>query len=88
MDGLKQGAGFEMVDGGSRFDADKAYKDSKLCNVLMARELARQLQSGGRPLPVIAWSPGLVIPKSPEGFFPNKPPGESHWPGDVQLRSP
>ena len=32
-----------MVDGGSRFDADKAYKD-KLCNVLMARELARQLQ--------------------------------------------
>ena len=69
MDGLKQGAGFEMVDGGSRFDADKAYKDSKLCNVLMARELARQLQSGGRPLPVIAWSPGLVIPKSPEGFF-------------------
>jgi len=29
---------FEMVDG-EKFDADKAYKDSKLCNVLFTREL-------------------------------------------------
>ena len=69
LEGLKQGAGFAMVDGARRFDADKAYKDSKLCNVLMGRELERQLQAIGCPLPVIAWSPGLVIPKSSDGFF-------------------
>ena len=54
-----------MVDGNQRFDADKAYKDSKLCNLLMALELARNNPS----LPVIAWSPGLVIPRSQDGFF-------------------
>ena len=64
--GLKRGAGFVMVDGSVRFDGDKAYKDSKLCNVLLGRELARQLNNS---LPVIAWSPGLVIAKSSEGFF-------------------
>jgi protochlorophyllide reductase len=69
MEGLSKGAGFKMVDGDSRFDADKAYKDSKLCNVLMGRELARQLHGCDRAVPVIAWSPGLVIPKSSEGFF-------------------
>jgi len=64
--GLRAGAGFVMVDGGSRFDGDKAYKDSKLCNVLLGRELARRL---GDAMPVIAWSPGLVIPRSSDGFF-------------------
>ena len=67
--GLKQGSGVAMLDGDGRFDADKAYKDSKLCNVLMGRELARQLQASGHRLPVIAWSPGLVIPKQTGGFF-------------------
>ena len=62
--GLRAGAGFLMLDGSARFDADKAYKDSKLCNVLMARELARQLDGA---LPVIGWSPGLVI--TPGGGF-------------------
>ena len=64
--GLRAGAGFVMVDGSERFDGDKAYKDSKLCNVLLGRELARQL---GDAMPVIAWSPGLVITRSSEGFF-------------------
>ena len=64
--GLRAGAGFVMVDGSDRFDGDKAYKDSKLCNVLLARELARQL---GDAMPVIAWSPGLVITRGKEGFF-------------------
>ena len=64
--GLRAGRGFVMLDGSARFDGDKAYKDSKLCNVLLARELARQLEGA---LPVIAWSPGLVIPRSREGFF-------------------
>ena len=64
--GLRSGPDFLMLDGSQRFDADKAYKDSKLCNVLLARELARQLDGA---MPVIAWSPGLVIPRSREGFF-------------------
>ena len=64
--GLKAGAGFVMVDGSERFDGDKAYKDSKLCNVLLGRELARQLENA---MPVLAWSPGLVIPRSTGGFF-------------------
>ncbi len=63
--GLRSGAGSAMVDGSRRFDADKAYKDSKLCNLLMGLELARNNPS----LPVIAWSPGLVIPRSQDGFF-------------------
>jgi protochlorophyllide reductase len=58
-----------MVDGVSPFNADKAYKDSKLCNVLFAREAERRLRELGHPLPVTAWSPGLVIPRSPGGFF-------------------
>ena len=69
MDGLHSGAGFTMVDGDSAYDADKAYKDSKLCNVLMGREVARQLQEQGRSIPVMAWSPGLVIPRGQGGFF-------------------
>jgi protochlorophyllide reductase len=66
--GLRQGAGAAMLDGGP-FNADKAYKDSKLCNLLMARELDRQLRQQGQSLQVLAWSPGLVIPRGSGGFF-------------------
>jgi protochlorophyllide reductase len=66
--GLRQGPGATMVAGGP-FDAEKAYKDSKLCNVLMAREVERRLRERGTPLPVLAWSPGLVIPRGAGGFF-------------------
>jgi protochlorophyllide reductase len=66
--GLRQGAGAAMVDGGP-FHAEKAYKDSKLCNVLLAREVERRLRERGRPMAVIAWSPGLVIPRETGGFF-------------------
>ena len=66
--GLRQGPGAPMLDG-SGFHAEKAYKDSKLCNVLMAREAARQLQASGRSIHVLAWSPGLVIPRGAGGFF-------------------
>jgi len=69
LDGLRHGPGAVMLDGHSRFDADKAYKDSKLCNVLFAREFARRLEARGTPAPVIAWSPGLVIPPTSEGGF-------------------
>ena len=65
MEGFRQGKGAPMVDGVSPFNADKAYKDSKLCNLLMALEISRL-----RPdLPVVAWSPGLVIPRTSGGFF-------------------
>ncbi len=67
--GLRTGAGFAMVEGDAPFDADKAYKDSKLCNLLLARELERRLRLRGTPMPVLAWSPGLVIPRSRGGFF-------------------
>ena len=67
--GLRQGPGAPMLDGSASFNAEKAYKDSKLCNLLMAREVDRQLREQGTPLPVLAWSPGLVIPRSKDGFF-------------------
>jgi protochlorophyllide reductase len=66
--GLRAGQPVLMVDG-SGFDADKAYKDSKLCNVLFAREFARRMEAAGTPLPVLSWSPGLVIPPTSEGGF-------------------
>ena len=66
LEGLRAGPGFALLDGSRRFDGNKAYKDSKLCNVLMARELVRQLDAA---IPVIAWSPGLVITRSSGGFF-------------------
>jgi protochlorophyllide reductase len=63
LEGLRQGAGAAMMDGCSPFNAEKAYKDSKLCNLLMARALA------ARQVPVLTWSPGLVIPRGSDGFF-------------------
>lgn len=68
LEGLRSGPGAAMVDGG-RFDGDKAYKDSKLCNLLMARALAERQRPLGTPVAVRAWSPGLVIPRGEGGFF-------------------
>jgi protochlorophyllide reductase len=68
LEGLRSGPGAAMVDGGG-FDAEKAYKDSKLCNLLMARALAERLRPIGNPVAVRAWSPGLVIPRDQGGFF-------------------
>ena len=67
LKGLRQGPGAPMVDGESPFNADKAYKDSKLCNLLMALQIHRQRSE----VPVVAWSPGLVIPRTSGGFFRN-----------------
>ncbi len=69
LDGIRQHKQIAMINGQTTFDADKAYKDSKLCNILMAREIANQLKREGKEIPVIAWSPGLVIPKGSGGFF-------------------
>ena len=63
--GLSSGPRFTMCDGGA-FDGNKAYKDSKLCGVLFARELARRLEEqglgggGSGGLVCNAFSPGFV----------------------------
>ncbi|MEB3321832.1 MAG: SDR family NAD(P)-dependent oxidoreductase [Synechococcaceae cyanobacterium] len=67
--GLAAGPGFAMADGHTPFDAEKAYKDSKLCNLLFSREFARRVGGLCPGLAVIAWSPGLVIPRTAGGFF-------------------
>jgi len=63
------GKSFEMVDGGS-YDADKAYKDSKLCNILFMEEAARRFKG---KFTVNAFSPGLIA--DPNGFFRNQNQG-------------
>ena len=68
LKGLESSAGFEMIDG-NKFNADKAYKDSKLCNILFARKLSEYLISKELSIPVIAWAPGLVISRDNQGFF-------------------
>ena len=69
LSGLAQkGAAFEMIDG-SPYNADKAYKDSKLCNLLFTRELARRLKAAGSPVEVVAFGPGLI---TRTGFFRNQ----------------
>ena len=51
---------FDMVDGGE-FNADKAYKDSKLTNVLFTRELQRRLRNSGSNIQVSCFNPGLIV---------------------------
>lgn len=65
-----KGAAFEMIDG-SAYNADKAYKDSKLCNVLFAQELQRRLAARGSGVTVNAFGPGLI---TRSGFFRNQQP--------------
>jgi len=57
-----QGKDCEMVDG-NKFNADKAYKDSKLCNVLFTRELQRRLDrnEATQGISVNCFSPGLIV---------------------------
>jgi protochlorophyllide reductase len=59
LKGFEAGPQFEMVSG-DPFDSNKAYKDSKLCNVLFARELARRLQEQDSPVCVTAFGPGNI----------------------------
>ena len=68
LSGLKSGEQFEMIDG-NKFNADKAYKDSKLCNILFAKELSNRLKEKNLPIKVLAWAPGLVISKDSQEFF-------------------
>ena len=51
------------------FNADEAYKNSKLCNILFAKELSKRLRVQAKKISVITWAPGLVIPNEDLGFF-------------------
>jgi len=51
------------------FNADEAYKNSKLCNILFAKELENKLKKSSSKISVISWAPGLVIPNDDSGFF-------------------
>ncbi len=66
--GLENDCCFEMLDG-KAFNADKAYKDSKLCNILFAKRLSNRLQENNYTIPVISWAPGLIISREKDSFF-------------------
>ncbi len=51
------------------FNADESYKNSKLCNILFAKELKKKLSISSSKISVITWAPGLVIPNDDLGFF-------------------
>jgi len=51
------------------FNADQSYKNSKLCNILFAKELSKKLKISSSKISVITWAPGLVIPNDNSGFF-------------------
>jgi len=51
------------------FNADESYKNSKLCNILFAKELEKKLKISSSKISVITWAPGLVIPDDDSGFF-------------------
>ncbi|WP_288262612.1 SDR family NAD(P)-dependent oxidoreductase [uncultured Prochlorococcus sp.] len=51
------------------FNADESYKNSKLCNILFAKELSKKLKISSSKITVITWAPGLVIPDDDLGFF-------------------
>ena len=61
LSGLRNGfkSPIAMIDGGT-YNADKAYKDSKLCNVMTALELARRLQAQGSKTTCNVMNPGLI----------------------------
>jgi len=65
-----QGAAFEMASG-EEFDADKAYKDSKLMNLLFTYELERRLRERNSKITVNAFGPGLI---TRTGLFRNQNP--------------
>ena len=59
----------EIMGSFKNFNADKSYKNSKLCNILFAKELSNRLRLKKRKISVISWAPGLVFPDDGLGFF-------------------
>ena len=63
LDGMASGPAFEMIDG-APFDPDKAYKDSKLCNVFFTQELQKRLGLLGgenNNIKAYCFNPGLIV---------------------------
>jgi protochlorophyllide reductase len=58
---IRDGKNFEMVDG-QPYNGDKAYKDSKLCNIFFCRELQRRLTAldATKGITANSFSPGLI----------------------------
>jgi NAD(P)-dependent dehydrogenase (short-subunit alcohol dehydrogenase family) len=59
-----------MVDGGA-YDVDKAYKDSKLCNVVTGLELAKRLAKNKSKITSNIMNPGLIPTTGLIYFFHN-----------------
>ena len=59
----------EVLTPFNNFSADKSYKNSKLCNILFAKELSKRLSLKKQKISVLTWAPGLVIPENELGFF-------------------
>jgi len=59
----------EIMGNFKNFNADKSYKNTKLCNILFARELRNRLRIKKRKISIITWAPGLVFPDKGLGFF-------------------
>lgn len=59
VDFLEAGKRFEMVDG-APYNPDKAYKDSKLLNVLFTEEMGRRLSAKKSKVTCNCFSPGLI----------------------------
>lgn len=59
--GLKDGfTGSNVMIDGSEYDPDKAYKDSKLCNVITTLELSRKFKNSRSKITVNTMNPGLI----------------------------
>ena len=69
--GLNNLVGFKDTIMGKfiHFNADRSYKNSKLCNILFAKELSILFEKNRKKISVVTWAPGLVIPENELGFF-------------------
>ncbi|VEU41768.1 unnamed protein product [Pseudo-nitzschia multistriata] len=66
----RDGKNFQMVDG-NPYNGDKAYKDSKLCNILFCKELQRRLGSDE--------ATKNIVPAASFGSPRHQNTGELHW---------
>ncbi len=61
---------FDNLQGERRFDGWQAYCDSKLMNVLFARELAERMKTGGAAVTSNSLHPGVIATKLLHSAFP------------------
>lgn len=61
LQGLEAGfQGEHSMVSGRPYNSEQAYKDSKLCNVMIALELARRLKAENVPVTCNCFAPGLI----------------------------